>query len=691
MFAKRVKIFVILIALFVFVCLLRLAQMQLLSGSYYSEEVEKLKRGASRPLKTIRGKILDRKANVLAVDEPRFQLCVSYKLSSLLDQRVRQTVAPDQLLDKFQDLQQIIDKSARFKGVEPAEIRSEFDRINDFIWHRRTFQAWRNKFPDSAVLQKYDDITAVPFAEAMADFEKKQPRPRKRLELVNKVDIAEMHDHWPLLELQTDDDIFAAQLEFLDITGVAILPKARRCYPYGAAAAQTIGWVGRPQARDKELFADDKFARYLEDEVCGREDGAEYVCETLLRGRRGELVYDIDRKLVSRTPTRFGQAVSLTLDIELQHTIENYIADCNLNTNNCRRPTAAVVIDVDTGDILALVSLPVFNLNRARYDYSALDSDPNEPLRNRAINKHYPPGSAIKPLILIAGLESGNITPEKITSCPPQPAPPGWPSCWIYNRYRTGHDNWPNKARNAIKGSCNIYFSRLADSIDPSVLQQWLFKFGYGAQFPLAPPHAARSERPRNLRQVPGVISTRIPPRNTPLDFDKFPIKASERRYFGIGQGNLRVTPLQVANAMAAIARRGVFRLPRLFIEDPNHSQGSPDNFETEIPLGISPGTLDTLYDGMRAVVNEQGGTAAKEFAHSGLAERGITVYGKTGSTEKPDHAWFAGFATDTRGRGIAVAVLVEGGQHGSRDAAPLARDIFRFCIEEGYIGQAQN
>jgi cell division protein FtsI/penicillin-binding protein 2 len=143
---------------------------------------------------------------------------------------------------------------------------------------------------------------------------------------------------------------------------------------------------------------------------------------------------------------------------------------------------------------------------------------------------------------------------------------------------------------------------------------------------------------------------------------------------------------------MAAIARRGLFKLPRLFIEDPNDSQASRLAHSTaaEVPLGISLRTLDTIYDGMSAVVNEQGGTAANEFAASGLAERGVKVYGKTGSTEKPDHAWFAGFATDAQGRSISIAVVVEGGQHGSSDAAPIARDIFHFCIETGYIGQAQ-
>jgi len=157
-----------------------------------------------------------------------------------------------------------------------------------------------------------------------------------------------------------------------------------------------------------------------------------------------------------------------------------------------------------------------------------------------------------------------------------------------------------------------------------------------------------------------------------------------ERRYFGIGQGNLRVTPLQVANAMAAIARGGLYKLPQLVIKaDANAPSDST-------ALNISPQTLDTIRDGMSAVVNEDGGTAYDVFAGAGFSMSGVKVYGKTGSTEVEENAWFAGFAEDSKGRSVAVAVVVEGGQHGATDAGPLARQMIRFCIEAGYIGPNQ-
>jgi penicillin-binding protein 2 len=715
MYEKRIKIFVILSSLLLFLCLFRLIQMQLLPTSIQGD-IEQLKRqeGRSRQLKTVRGKILDRAGNELAIDEPHFQMCIDYQFSSFLDDRVRQgklsraadteepgAVAKAQKIldDGLEDLNQVINKCAQFRGVQSSNIRAEIKKINDDIWNRRAFVAWRRNYQDSELEKKYGGIISVPHSEAMANFEAKEPNEIKRILLINNIDIAEMHESKMLLELKTDDDIFAAQLEFLKVDGIQILPKARRLYPYSTVASQTIGWVGRvTQKKDQELFKDDKLAEYLAEDLGGREDGVEYVCEAILRGRRGEEFKDIDDQIV-RTNISFGSDVRLTLDIELQEKIENYLTNYH-HEPHCGPGMAAVVIDVGTSEILSLVSMPVYDLNRARYDYKDLVDivkNPGKPLINRAINEHYPPGSVVKPLILIAALESGEITPEQTISCPAQKAPIGWPNCLLFNITNTGHDGrWENNARNAIRGSCNIYFSRLAHRIDPLALQKWLYKFGYGQKILFPPPSVSQNEKPRNFRQATGVISN-IAPRKQITDFDQMPpLSDGEKRWFGIGQGNLRVTPLQVANSMAAIARDGLLKLPRLFMHSVTRAvQNTPyDSSATGqgIDLEISLATLAVIKDGMSAVVNEMSGTANTAFAEflPALAEKNIKVYGKTGSTQAPENAWFGGFAVDAANRSIAVAVVVEGGQRGSSDAAPLARDIILFCIEAGYIGQTK-
>jgi len=716
MYNRRVKIFVIFSLLLLAVCVLRLAQMQLLTASTVQHEIAELKRqrGQSKQFQTIRGKILDRTGEkILAVDEARFWVHINYQLSSFLDERVRRSMLAEaetrrdsdvavakideQIREKLEDLQLIIEKCSQFRAVEPSVIWDEIQKINDYVWDRRMFQAWRKNFPNSEVFEKYESPISIPISKAIADFEAKQPNPNMRVELAGKIDILEMHEDWPLLELKTDDDVFAAQLEFMDTEGLHILPKGHRFYPYGSVAAQTIGWVGpATQKQDKELFADDELMSYLEGEVCGREDGIEYVCETILRGRRGELSHDIDGQLTGRTPTEFGDDVKLTLDIELQQTIEDYLTNYK-HDPNCDSGMSAVVIEVGTGDILALVSLPSYDLNRARYDYGDLVADPNKPLINRAINAQYPPGSVVKPLILIAGLESGKITPQDVIECPSHAAPEGWPNCWIFRRRPVvGHsDQWENTARNAIKGSCNIYFSHLADNIEPDVLQQWLFKFGYGREIldlrlndeadSLIKNHKSKVVN-RNFKQASGIISSTMPKDEILTFEDIAPLRLSHRRMFGIGQGNLRVTPLQVANAMAALARGGIYMEPKIF-----DSQSSIANHQSSIDLGISLETLAIIYDGMSAVVNEPGGTAYTQFEPflATLTAEDVKVYGKTGSTERPDHAWFGGFAQDSTARKIAIAIVVEGGQHGSSDAAPLARDIIQFCIEAGYIGKS--
>jgi len=707
MFNKRVKIFVFVAGLCLAICVLKLAQLQIRSSSVYREKIEFLKeqRSYSRQFKTLRGKILDRNGRVLATDEPRFYLEISYELASVLDERVGRaklleagrkedsdaeiSKVQNELAVRIEEVTRILDKCTNF-GIERAEIEERITQINDRMWNLRSFIAWRRSGPAPEILMRYPSITSVPQSVAMEDFERRFAEPNDRLRRIARVnDIAEMAKSAALLELKTEDEIFTAQLEFIETEGVEIRPQAVRVYPYDSTAAQVIGWVGPPQSEDEKLFEGDRLVSYLGGEVCGREDGVEYVCEEILRGRRGEAVYDIDRQLEKRTETIFGRDVYLTIDIELQRKIEQYLGDETANPENFDVPMAAAVIELASGEILAMASLPSYDLNRVRYDYGELAAADGKPLVNRVINELYPPGSVIKPVIYIAGAESGVITAGEAISCPAHDPPKGWPRCWIQKKYSwLGHDEQfsgegGNIARNALRGSCNIYFSRLADRIEPIDLQKWLYAFGYGRKILPRPQAGGQSVLNRNLRQYAGAISSKNPDVSDPF-FGQLPeLKESDRRWFGMGQGNLRVTVLQVAGAMATIARGGFYRVPRIF-----EGQELPGQYYS---LDISPEVLKTVREGMSAVVNEPHGTAYEEFRGHNFSAEDVTVYGKTGSTEKPEHAWFAGFAEESGGRGVAIAVVVEGGEQGSKDAAPLARDIIRLCIEAGYLGTKES
>jgi len=668
--------------------------MQLISRSYYRDKIAQLKaqRISTHEFQTVRGNIVDRKGRILATDEPEFQLHINYQLTQYADERVQRAALlrarrrPDAqaavagVQNDFAEgqsrLQTVIEKCVQF-GAEHEKIADTIDDINNRVWNIRQFIAWIRNEPDERVLQAHGSISSIPASVAVAAFADQFPDEQQQLLLTAAVsDIPEMRDNWPLLDLETDDDTFTAQLEFLDIDGVEIKPRGKRHYPYGSAAAQTIGWVG-PATEAFELDWDDELQSYMPGDVCGRRPGAEYICEALLRGRRGMVVYDIDRQLIRRTEPQLGEDIKLTLDIELQSDIENLLLDWP-HDPNCSDRMAAVVMDVQTAEILAMVSLPSYDLNRVRHDYNELISDANEPMINKAINKQYPPGSIIKQLILIAGLESGKVTPDEVISCPPRAAPRGWPNCWIFNRYGwLGHDDqWENNGRNALKGSCNIYFSQLASRIEPEELQQWLLNFGFGRRFELAPQSVRNSTARRDFHTAPGIIST-----GPGQDGRPGPLRRNELRWFGIGQGNLRVTPLQVVTSTATMARGGMFAQPRLFIEDDNE----PPNWQS---IDMSPRTVDVVRDGTYAVVNERGGTAFNVFEETDFGKLDVTVYGKTGTTQAPSNAWFEGFAEDSDGRAVSVAVIIEQGRSGANDAGPLAREIIKFCIERGYLGQ---
>jgi len=710
MYKRRLLIFIFICIIAGFVCIGRLAYLQLGVGGDYRKQIEEMRILGPMRLPTIRGSIFDRSGRVLAVDKPAFYLYVNYELTRFFDdhfwrgmilqsqergQTEEQVEA--QLRKDFQDrldlLWEIIDKCAEIGDRDRSEIESRIRRINDRIWNMRRFFAWLGKFGNSPLREKYRAKgRAVPVAEALKDFEEQFPDPDDRLRLTMEVDLKVMHQPQQLMELETEAELLQAQMEFVDTDMVEILTQTKRVYPYGSVASQVVGWVGPARAADKQLFAQDRLRRYLDDELSGK-DGVEKVCEVVLRGKRGEVIYDIDSELVARSETQFGKDVTISLDIGLQRQIEALLRDPNSNLNY-DSAIGAVVIDVATSDILALVSMPVYDLNMIRRDYNKVRDAPGAPLVNKATYEIYPPGSVIKPFILIAGLEEGKVGPTEIINCPHEEAPRGWPNCMQFKQFDSCHDwRWAdeggNIARNAIRGSCNIYFSRLADRIAPAVLQQWLYNFGYGRKVLPAPGFAeelkgtnAGGFTERNIQQSAGQISTTIP-RKTPQGIEQYPkIAKYERRMFGIGQGNLRATVLQVANAMAVIARGGIYESPRLFV---NVSGSFKDGRQD---LGISKSTLEVVRDGMSAVVNEAGGTAYTAFDHGALRQMDLKVFGKTGSTEDVVSAWFAGFAEDDAGRVVSVAVVVEGGQSGAKDAAPLARDIIALCNQAGYIGK---
>ena len=263
MYKKRITILVGAGAVLLGVCVLRLADMQLLSTSFYREQVAQLRlqSGSYQQVRTLRGRILDRKGQILATDEPRFWLGISYELSRFLDERVRQAIAlaaisknPDantsgierEFAARLDDLELLTDKCVQF-GMSREEVVLRLQKTNERIWNLRTFFAWARNNPSREILEKYNrNLNHIPLSEAIEDFEKKFQDPRERLMLIAKVDdIGEARQVWPVVELKTDDAVFAARVEFLNVSGVEVLAKGQRVYPFGQRS-RTDNRLGRP-------------------------------------------------------------------------------------------------------------------------------------------------------------------------------------------------------------------------------------------------------------------------------------------------------------------------------------------------------------------------------------------------------------------------------------------------------------
>jgi penicillin-binding protein 2 len=691
MYHLRLKLFVGLCVGVLLIALGRLATLQIFYADAARDATEKMRILPAAPLATVRGKILDRNGQTLALDRPSFSLHISYELTRYADPRWQEGHILRQINEEMpreaveatlqavwaerqQMLRQAVELAAYVGNAARDEIEDRVEEINNRIWELARYLWWRQRNPQLSMAEYRSQRDGISPAQIV------------------RMDLREMRHSYPLIEIPTDAALLNAQVELVQMEGLSIRPEPKRSYPFGTAACQLLGWVGPGQEQELALFKDDEYLRYLEGEVLGKE-GIEKAFEPVLRGRRGAVVYDKDGTELSRIEPQYGSDVSLTLDIELQQQIEALLLDPARNPN-ATSPCAAVVLDGATNDILAAVSTPLFDLNTVRRRYSQLINEPNSPMIHRALARDYPPGSTAKPLILMIGLEEGKIRPDEIIHCAYTPPPQGWPRC-LLQRMGYCHDaRWEteggNNARNAMRGSCNIYFSQLAHRLSGRALQSWLFQLGFGQSvLSVELPEWFVAENPQfadmtpRLRQAYGslVDGTQAGPA---ASVESLPAIRNdwERKFWGIGQGNLRVTVLQAANALAAIARNGVYKSPRLVMDE-----ADVFNERHQRQLPVAGRTFEVVRSGMSAVVNLEGGSGYRIFLKSELFARGLKIYGKTGSTERPEHAWFECFAEDPAGRIIVVAVLVEGGMRGSDDAAPLGHDILKLCSDAGYIG----
>lgn len=457
------------------------------------------------------------------------------------------------------------------------------------------------------------------------------------------------------------------------VGGVGWQIYSTRFYPFGGVAPQTVGYVSQIQ---REELAEYQARGYAGDEFVGRE-GLERAFEDELRGQPGGTLYLLNPNgqvigtLASRQPT-MPQAVYTTLDRDLQRHVQQALAGFN---------GAIVVLERDTGAVLAMASSPDFDPNaydtrNPNWQYLLRDiyNNPSSPTLNRATNGGYPLGSVFKIITMAAALESGFFTADTVYNCTGEFRElPGE----VYYDWTVAKDlppHGPIDLVQALERSCNPYFWHIG--LD-------LFKRGRIAALPdMARAFGLGSPTGIEIGDWGGIVPDPEWKRQN-LGVDWMPGDAVQ---LAIGQASLNVSPLQVARFVAAVGNGGTLYRPQL-VQRIQPAVGEPTHTFQPEPQGtlpISPDNLATIQQAMVQVVRADRGTARRRFL--GLD---IAIAGKTGTAEsgtaKP-HSWFAGYTFEGRtGKpDIAVVVLVEYQGEGSEWAAP----IFRRVIESYFYGR---
>lgn len=464
-----------------------------------------------------------------------------------------------------------------------------------------------------------------------------------------------------------------------DLPGISVRTGTRREYAHGDVLGHILGFTGPIPAEEVEAYRR-QGVRFDEDIGLA---GIERSLQARLRGLDGEQRLETDafgRALqeLSFMPPQVGQHAVLTVAVNEQQGIREILAR-HLALRE-RGAGTVVVLRPDTGDVVAMVSLPdydsnIFTRGASSESFALLVSDPRRPLINHAISGLYPPGSTYKVIAASGALEAGVVLPQSKIHCDGRLVlPTGW-----------AFDDWLPQGhglvdlQRAIAESCNIYFYNVSGGNPYTKLQglgnrrlaKFERSFGFGE---------------RTGIDLPGEASGLVPTSEWKNENLQQPWVTGDTYHAAIGQGLVQVTPLQIASMYAAIGNGGRVMRPRLI----DRMLDQHGNLVERIPmrvrsvLPISDAHLRLLQSGLYRAVNERSGTGLRaRSSHT-------VVAGKTGTAEYsgardaegrlPSHAWFAGYAPAENPE-YAFAVLVRDGGEGAFAAAPIARDIVDYLM----------
>jgi penicillin-binding protein 2 len=502
-----------------------------------------------------------------------------------------------------------------------------------------------------------------------------QPRDRKRFRKL--LEESKNFESLPIRTRLTDEEVARFVAQRYRFPGADIKARLFRQYPLGEVASHAIGYIGRVNDRDLErIEREEQEANYRGTEHFGK-TGLEQRYEFDLHGRSGFEQVEVDAggravRVLERMPPIPGNNLTLTLDVKLQEVAEKAFGE---------RRGALVAIEPATGGILALVSMPGYDPNLFvdgidPQNWDLLNNSPDKPMVNRALNGAYPPGSTFKPFMALAALTLGKRTPQQAI------ADPGY---FVFGGHRFRDDKVGGHGMvdmyKSIVHSCDTYYYVLANDMGIDNIAKFMRQLGFGS---------------RTGIDIDGESEGVLPSQEWKKKRFKKPEQqkwyAGETISIGIGQGYNAYTPIQLAQATAALANNGVMYRPHLVRYVENSRTGERRMIEPEplrtVPL--KPEHVEIIKQAMVGVNKE--GTGARAFAGAEYVAAGKTgtaqVFSLKGEKyhegrvkeELRDHALFIAFAPADNPR-IALAVLVENGGFGAQAAAPIARQVFDYYL----------
>ena len=465
--------------------------------------------------------------------------------------------------------------------------------------------------------------------------------------------------------------VVAVETHQLDLPGVSLRARPRRNYSDGPMAAHVLGYLGEINQKQLKNLKDQGYV--IGDEI--GQYGLERRWEELLRGQSGGQQVEVDAlgrrvRVLHEVTDVPGYTVHLTLDRQLQETAYEALKG---------KEGTIVALDVNSGAVLALASTPAFDPNTfARGiksdEWTGLIKDQLRPLSNRATQGQYPPGSTFKIVMSIAGLEEGVIQPESFIQDP-----------GFYSFGNRSFRDWKKGGHGAVNlhkaivESCDTYFYQLGPKLGVDRIAKWAHAFGLGEKTGIA----LDDER-----------TGTIPDTEWKRKRYRQPWFPGETVSVAIGQGYVTVTPLQLANMVAAVANGGKLYRPYVVNKVESVDGSTVREYGPELirTIELKPDTLKRVRTALADVVSAPGGTGGA--ARSQV----VSIAGKTGTAQvvemkggyvkteqlayfNRDHAWFVSYAPVENPQ-VAIAVLVEHGGHGGDAAAPMAKKVFEKFIE---------